>query len=227
MVAGHGIVGDLFDPDRSRTVVMSYDYTVLAGTRAPWATSRRIGSSSWPSAPACPWCSSRKRRQPPRDTDGIEVAGLDCLAFWTFGQLSGQVPLIGITSGRCFARSAALLGTCDVVIATENSNIGMGGPAMIEGGGLGVSPEAVGPLSVRRKNGVVDLVARARARPSPWPSNTSAISRGREGLDLRRPAHPAPSHSRKPAARFDVRRSSTPSRMRAPYSSCAGNSEWA
>jgi acetyl-CoA carboxylase carboxyltransferase component len=61
-------------------------------------------------------------------------------------------------SGRCFAGNAALLGCCDVIIATEGSNIGMGGPAMIEGGGLGVyQPEEIGPLPVQVASGVVDV----------------------------------------------------------------------
>jgi acetyl-CoA carboxylase carboxyltransferase component len=86
------------------------------------------------------------------------VAGLDCLAFSYWGGLSGLVPLVGINSGRCFAGNAAILGCCDVVIATQNSNIGMGGPAMIEGGGLGIfRPEEVGPMSVQVPNGVVDI----------------------------------------------------------------------
>ncbi|MDQ3294098.1 MAG: hypothetical protein M3527_06590, partial [Actinomycetota bacterium] len=72
---------------------------------------------------------------------------------------SALVPMVGIASGRCFAGNAAILGCCDVVIATAGSNIGMGGPAMIEGGGLGVfPPEAVGPLDVQVTNGVVDVV---------------------------------------------------------------------
>src|SRR5205085_9052505 len=94
----------------------------------------------------------------PGDTDGTGVSGLDCMAFALFGQLSGLVPLVGINSGYCFAGNAAILGCCDVVIATANSNIGMGGPAMIEGGGLGVyEPHEVGPMSVQAANGVVDV----------------------------------------------------------------------
>src|SRR6202042_1761107 len=94
----------------------------------------------------------------PGDTDGVSPTGLDCPAFNLFGRLSGLVPLVGITSGRCFAGNAALLGCCDVVIATKGSNIGMGGPAMIEGGGLGIfRPEEVGPLDVQVANGVVDV----------------------------------------------------------------------
>ena len=95
----------------------------------------------------------------PGDTDGIGVSGLDCLAFRWFAELSGTVPLVGIASGYCFAGNAAILGCCDVVIATVDSNIGMGGPAMIEGGGLGVfEPTAIGPIEVQRANGVVDVV---------------------------------------------------------------------
>jgi acetyl-CoA carboxylase carboxyltransferase component len=80
------------------------------------------------------------------------------MAFHLFAGLSGRVPLVGINSGRCFAGNAALLGCCDVVIATRDSNIGMGGPAMIEGGGLGVfRPEEIGPMDVQVPGGVVDV----------------------------------------------------------------------
>ena len=86
------------------------------------------------------------------------MTGLDTMAFALFAELSGLVPLVGITSGRCFAGNAALLGCCDVIIATAGSNIGMGGPAMIEGGGLGVfTPDEVGPMAVQVPNGVVDI----------------------------------------------------------------------
>jgi acetyl-CoA carboxylase carboxyltransferase component len=81
------------------------------------------------------------------------------MAFALFGRLSGLVPLVGIVSGRCFAGNAALLGCSDVIIATRNSNIGMGGPAMVEGGGLGVHPpEAIGPSAVQSTNGVIDVL---------------------------------------------------------------------
>ncbi len=94
----------------------------------------------------------------PGDTDAPGGGGLDVMAFHLWGRLSGLVPRVGINSGRCFAGNAAILGTCDVVIATGNSNIGMGGPAMIEGGGLGVvTPEDVGPIEVQVPNGVVDI----------------------------------------------------------------------
>jgi acetyl/propionyl-CoA carboxylase alpha subunit len=150
-----GLVG----PDAARCVVATYDYTVLAGTQG--AQNHRKKDRLFELAerwrlPVVLFAEGGGGR--PGDTDGLGVAGLDCLAFHLFGRLSGLVPLVGIVSGRCFAGNAALLGCCDVVIATEGSNIGMGGPAMIEGGGLGVfRPEEVGPLDVQVPNGVVDV----------------------------------------------------------------------
>ncbi len=160
MVAGIGRVnGHLFGEDRSRCVVMSYDYTVLAGTQGGQNHRKKDRlfelAEQW-RLPVIFFTEGGGGR--PGDTDGLAVAGLDCLAFGLWGDLSGLVPMIGINSGYCFAGNAAILGCCDVVIATENSNIGMGGPAMIEGGGLGVfRPTEIGPIDVQRANGVVDI----------------------------------------------------------------------
>ena len=160
MVTGLGRVnGELFDDERAQCVVMSYDYTVLAGTQGIQNHRKKDRmfelAENW-RRPLVIFTEGGGGR--PGDSDGIGVAGLDCWAFHYFGRLSGLVPLVGINSGRCFAGNAALLGCCDVVIATTGSNIGMGGPAMIEGGGLGVfRPEDVGPLDVQVPNGVVDL----------------------------------------------------------------------
>src|SRR5260370_8978320 len=85
----------------------------------------------------------------PGDTDGLGVSGLDVPAFHYWGKLSGLVPLVGINSARCFAGNAAILGRCDAVIPTSNSNIVMGGPAMIEGRGLAIfRPEELAPTDV-------------------------------------------------------------------------------
>ena len=87
------------------------------------------------------------------------VAGLHVTTFASYARLSGQVPVIGIAAGRCFAGNAALLGCSDVIIATRGSNIGMGGPAMVEGGGLGIfAPEQIGPSDVQSRNGVIDVL---------------------------------------------------------------------
>ncbi len=140
-------------------VVMSYDYTVLAGTqgmRNHLKKDRLFEIAERRRLPVVLFAEGGGGR--PGDVDWPHVAGLDVRAFQFFARLSGLVPLVGIASGYCFAGNAALLGCCDVVIATEDSSIGMGGPAMIEGGGLGVhKPQDVGPIDVQHANGVVDL----------------------------------------------------------------------
>lgn len=161
LVGGIGDVnGDLFDGAVAKTVVMSYDYTVLAGTQGAQnhrKKDRLIEVAEQLRTPIVFFTEGGGGR--PGDTDAPGVSGLDCLAFWWFAELSGTVPIVGIASGYCFAGNAAILGCCDVVIATEDSNIGMGGPAMIEGGGLGVfAPNDIGPIDVQRSNGVVDIV---------------------------------------------------------------------
>ena len=160
LVAGIGRVnGDRFPESASRCAVMSYDYTVLAGTQGFKNHEKKdrlfLLAEKW-RLPIVFFTEGGGGR--PGDTDGAPPAGLHVEAFHFFGRLSGLVPLVGVASGRCFAGNAALLGCCDVVIATADSTIGMGGPAMIEGGGLGVfRPEEVGPMAVQRANGVVDV----------------------------------------------------------------------
>jgi acetyl-CoA carboxylase carboxyltransferase component len=152
--------GDLFDAEAARCVVMSYDYTVLAGTQGHVnhrKKDRLFEVAEQLGAPVVFFTEGGGGR--PGDTDTGGVTGLDCLAFMWWGRLSGTVPTVGVNAGYCFAGNAAILGCCDVVIATRDSNIGMGGPAMIEGGGLGVvEPTAIGPIDVQGTNGVVDIV---------------------------------------------------------------------
>ncbi len=154
-----GLVAGIGTVDGHRTVVMSYDYTVLAGTQGLQnhrKKDRLFELAERLRLPIVFFTEGGGGR--PGDTDGSGVSGLDCMAFNLFARLSGLVPLVGITSGWCFAGNAAILGCCDVVIATANANIGMGGPAMIEGGGLGVfQPGEVGPMTVQVPNGVVDV----------------------------------------------------------------------
>jgi acetyl-CoA carboxylase carboxyltransferase component len=154
-----GLVGGVGEIAGQRCVAMSYDYTVLAGTqgmRNHQKKDRLFELAERRRLPVVLFAEGGGGR--PGDVDMPIVAGLDCRAFHLFARLSGLVPLVGIASGYCFAGNAALLGCCDVVIASEDSSIGMGGPAMIEGGGLGVyAPAEVGPIDVQYANGVVDL----------------------------------------------------------------------
>ncbi|MBS1176004.1 MAG: carbamoyl-phosphate synthase large subunit [Proteobacteria bacterium] len=148
-----------FGAERSRVAVMAYDYTVLAGTQGYFnhrKSDRLLEIADAQRLPLVLFAEGGGGR--PGDVDSITIAGLHCTTFQRFARLSGQVPVVGIVSGRCFAGNAALLGCCDVVIATDNASIGMGGPAMIEGGGLGrVHADEVGPVSVQGPNGVIDL----------------------------------------------------------------------
>ncbi|HVK98478.1 MAG TPA: carboxyl transferase domain-containing protein, partial [Dongiaceae bacterium] len=161
MVCGIGRVNGEQFGDAGRCVLMTYDYTVMAGTQGIQNHRKKDRmfelAQQW-RLPVVLFSEGGGGR--PGDTDGLgSSASLDCLAFILFAKLSGLVPLVGIASGRNFAGNAALLGCCDVVIATRNANIGMGGPAMIEGGGLGVyAPEQVGPISVQVPNGVIDIL---------------------------------------------------------------------
>ena len=161
-----GLVAGVGTVDGRPTAVLSYDYTVLAGTqgyRNHHKKDRLFDVIERQRLPVVFFAEGGGGR--PGDTDAPGVSGLDTLAFHLWGRLSGLVPRVGIANGRCFAGNAAILGSSDVVIATRGSNIGMGGPAMIEGGGLGVfAPEDVGPVDVQVANGVVDVAGRRRGR---------------------------------------------------------------
>ncbi|TCJ94161.1 acetyl-CoA carboxylase family protein [Nocardia alba] len=163
LITGLATIGaDRFD--NAEAVVISYDYTVLAGTQGKnnhAKTDRAFELAERKRVPVVLFAEGGGGR--PGDTD-VTGMGLDVTTFRALGALRGKVPLVTIVSGRCFAGNAALAGVCDVIIATPEANIGMGGPAMIEGGGLGAyRPEDIGPVEVQRRNGVVDLVARDEA----------------------------------------------------------------
>ncbi|MBN1614822.1 MAG: biotin carboxylase [Deltaproteobacteria bacterium] len=163
LITGIGTVnGSLFDENKARCMVMAYDYSVLAGTQGYFnhkKKDRMLSLCYEQRLPLVFFGEGGGGRPGDVDADGVMVAGLDLPTFALFARLSGRVPVVGIVSGYCFAGNAALLGCCDAIIAAKNSNIGMGGPVMIEGGGLGVfRPEEVGPIDVQRQNGVVDIV---------------------------------------------------------------------
>jgi acetyl-CoA carboxylase carboxyltransferase component len=161
MVTGiGGIERERFGAERSRAVVMAYDATVLAGTqgmRNHQKTDRLLAVAARERLPVVLFAEGGGGR--PGDVDMPVVAGLHVPTFASLARLSGRVPLIGIAAGRCFAGNAALLGCCDVIIATAGSSIGMGGPAMVEGGGLGAfRPEEIGPSEVQSRAGVIDIL---------------------------------------------------------------------
>jgi acetyl-CoA carboxylase carboxyltransferase component len=161
MVTGLATINaERFGQEKSTCAVLAYDATVLAGTQGNMnhqKTDRLLDVAIKQGLPVVLFAEGGGGR--PGDVDTATVAGLHITTFAKFAALSGQVPVLGVVSGRCFAGNAALLGCCDVIIATQYSNIGMGGPAMIEGGGLGkFAPEEIGPPEVQWANGVIDCL---------------------------------------------------------------------
>jgi acetyl/propionyl-CoA carboxylase alpha subunit/acetyl-CoA carboxylase carboxyltransferase component len=169
MVTGTARVGGL------RCAVLSYDYTVLAGTQGVQnhrKTDRLLELARRERLPVVLFAEGGGGR--PGDTDQPGYTGLDVLTFHTAADLSGKVPTVAVVGGYCFAGNTALAAVCDVLIATEGSSIGMGGPAMISGGGLGeVAPGEVGPMSALYPNGVVDVLV---------PDDSSAVGAARRYL---------------------------------------------
>ena len=174
MVTGVGQVnGELVGPQNARCAVVAYDYSVLAGTQGTKShqkTDRMLrvarqyklpvvlysegggGRAGGGSGPAAPEGAARS------------IGGLSTRTWRELGKLSGLVPIVGVNSGYCFAGNVVLLGACDVIIATRDSSLGVGGPAMIEGGGLGAyAPGEVGPVSIQEPNGVIDIVVEDEA----------------------------------------------------------------
>ena len=164
LVAGFGAInGDKFDEDAARAAVLAYDYTVLAGTQGMFnhkKTDRVLEIAAEWQVPMVFYTEGGGGR--PGDTDASKISGggLDVMTFATWAKASGTAPRIAINNGYCFAGNAVLFGCADVTIATKSSHIGMGGPAMIEGGGLGaVAPTDIGPMDIQTENGVVDYLA--------------------------------------------------------------------
>ena len=181
LVTGVGQVnGDLFEEDKSRCAVLAYDYTVLAGTQGTAnhkKTDRILQVAEREKLPVVWFCEGGGGR--PGDTDGLGATGLDVPTFELYARMSGLAPRIGIAAGRCFAGNAVFWGCSDITIATKDSTIGMSGPAMIEGGGLGVfTPEQVGPISVQDANGAVDLVADDEAHAADLARRLMAYFQG-------------------------------------------------
>jgi len=182
IVAGIGEVnGAQFGAEAGKCVVLAYDYMVLAGTQGHQThrkKDRLLEIAERNRLPVILMSEGGGGR--PGDIDVITVTGLEVASFQLLARLSGLVPTIGINSGRCFAGNAALLGCCDVIIATENSTIGMGGPAMVEGGGLGLyKPEEIGPMSMQVPNGVVDIAVKDEAEAVAVAKKYLAYFQGR------------------------------------------------
>ena len=185
LIVGTATVGaSVVGPERARMAVLAYDASVLAGTQGfqnHRKTDRILDIIHRHRLPVVLLAEGGGGR--PGDVDAPGVSALDVPTFARFARLSGDVPTIAVVSGYCFAGNAALAGCCDVIIATEDSNLGMAGPAMIEGGGLGVvPPTAIGPIDVHWANGVADVRV---------PDEVAAVDAARALLGLALGSRPA------------------------------------
>jgi len=165
VIMGYGSVnGDLFDETHSRVIVVHYDYSVLAGTqgeKGQYKQDRMYELAKRFRLPLVLFAEGGGGRAGDGGESSLGSTGIEITTFTRLSELSGLVPMVGVNTGRCFAGNTVMLACCDVIISTEDSTIGVGGPAMIDAGGLGVyTPEEVGPMSVQVPNGVVDILVK-------------------------------------------------------------------
>jgi acetyl-CoA carboxylase carboxyltransferase component len=212
LVAGIGSVnGDLFDERRARTMFISYDDTVFAGTQGfvgHAKTDRMIEIADELSLPLIFHAEGAGGRSGETDHGEGHGFGGDVRTFEKMAQLSGKVPMIGVTAGWCYAGNAAILGLTDIIIATEDALIAMGGPATIEGGGMGLFlPEEIGPISDIAPAGSVDIVVKDHREAIETAKKTLAYFQGPidawEAHDQRELRHLIPENRLRS---FDVRR---------------------
>jgi len=161
VVMGVGSVdSDRFGDEHSRVIVTAYDAMTPAGTRNTLGEYKqdRIYELAHRYRVPVVLFSEGVGRIGNYGRKNAGLVNIDTTMFAEFAKLSGLVPLVGVNTGDCFGGNAALLGCCDVIIATENSTIGLGRPDMIEPGRY--APEEVGPMSFQFPNGVVDILVK-------------------------------------------------------------------
>jgi len=168
LITGIGEVNsDLFSKEASKCMILSYDYTVMAGTQGGFnhkKTDRMMTMAHQMQKPIVFFVEGGGGRPGDVDFNATVIGGLDLMTWVEFAKLSGKVPRIAIVEGYCFAGNAAIAGCADVIISTENVSIGMGGPSMIEGGGLGkFHPTEIGPAKMQATNGVIDILVKDEA----------------------------------------------------------------
>jgi acetyl-CoA carboxylase carboxyltransferase component/biotin carboxyl carrier protein len=192
MVIGVGQVnGELVGPESARCAVVAYDYSVLAGTQGRknhQKTDRMLRVAQQYKLPVVLYSEGGGGRTgtgsgpPTPEGAATSVGSLSTRTWRELGKLSGLVPIVGVNSGYCFAGNVVLLGACDVIIATRDSSIGIGGPAMIEGGGLGAyAPSEVGPVSIQEPNGVIDILVEDEAEATAAAKAYLSYFQGRAG----------------------------------------------
>ena len=167
LVSGIGTINSNLFSKKTNCYILSYDYTVLAGTQGAFGhkkTDRIMALAEKGHCPIVFFVEGGGGRPGDIDFHHVSTGGLDLPTWHAFARLSGKIPRIAIVGGYCFAGNAAIAGCSDIIIATQDSSMGMGGPAMIEGGGLGsYHPKEIGPAKTLAKEGVIDIVVENEA----------------------------------------------------------------
>ncbi|MFT5888164.1 MAG: acetyl-CoA carboxylase carboxyltransferase component [Zhongshania sp.] len=181
VITGTATINSELHPENCDVAVIINDYSVLAGSQGFFhhqKLDRILTVAKEQQLPVLMFTEGGGGR--PGDTDvTTQIAGLNILSFALWAGLSGVVPRIAVANGYCFAGNAALFGCADITIATQTSWIGMAGPAMIEGGGLGVfKPSEIGPIEVQSKNGVVDIVVKNEAEATAMAKKVLSVFQG-------------------------------------------------
>ena len=167
LISGIGKVNSSLFETGTNCYVLSYDFTVLAGTQGAFGhkkTDRIMALAHKAHCPILFFVEGGGGRPGDVDFNTVTTGGLDLPTWYAFARLSGKIPRIAIVGGYCFAGNAAIAGCADVIIATKDSSMGMGGPAMIEGGGLGqFHPKDIGPAKTLAREGVIDILVENEA----------------------------------------------------------------
>lgn len=167
LISGIGKVNSALFNENTNCYILSYDYTVMAGTQGAFGhkkTDRLMALAEKAHCPIIFFVEGGGGRPGDVDFHNVSTGGLDLLTWHGFARLNGKIPRIAIVGGYCFAGNAAIAGCSDVIIATKDSSMGMGGPAMIEGGGLGLfHPKEIGPAPLLAKAGVIDIIVENEA----------------------------------------------------------------
>ena len=132
------------------------------------------------------------------------VAGLHVRTFASYARLNGQVPVVGIVAGRCFAGNAALrrLQRRDHRDPRQQHRHGRPGDDRRRRARRPSRPRTIGPSDVQRRNGVIDMLVDDEAAAVRRAALPVVLPGRAGGPGCSRPACAARRAAREPRARL-------------------------